>query len=214
MACVTSGPMYDDLESGLAVPQTVQSPTRNAPHEVWAGLCRHCHDPEFDLRLVTRFMEMLIAKVDCAAAMALLPNGTASPTALQAMRPILRCVRLLHLCEFSNSDIEVIMTYTSVYLEESLSHLEGAAQIQLKELSLIICVLIYIAHSYVLDSTCPLKYWHQHVFASHCDVKTLNQAIFRLMEQRGFLMRIDSEAQEARLVFLREGCASGILSGL
>lgn len=185
-------------------PKTPTRPESPAPHEVWANLCRHCHDPAFDLRLVARFTEVVLTKADCPAASALLPTGPISAEACSAMRPILRCIRLMHLCGFCTSDIELVTAHAAVYLEECLEQLkaDGEGSMKLRELSLIVCVLLFIAHSWVLDKTCPLKTWHEHAFAQHCKLPTLNAAILRLMEQRGYVLRVSPEDLEAHLNFL------------
>lgn len=120
------------------------------------------------------------------------------------MRPILRCIRLMHLCGFGSDDIELVTAHAAVYLEECLEQLkaDGEGTMKLRELSLIVCVLLFIAHTWVLDKTCPLKTWHEHVFQQHCKLPTLNAAIIRLMEQRGYILRVCSEDLDAHLDFL------------
>lgn len=112
---------------------------------------------------------------------------------------------LLHLCGFARSEVEVVVAHTMVYMEECLPHLLAHANgaMEFQELSHIVCVLLFIAHSYTSDKTCPLRIWQKHVFAHYCGVQALNAAVLRLMELRGYVLRVEPEALEARLRFVR-----------
>lgn len=190
----------------------------NSPPEALAGLSRYCHEPEMDLRLLARVAELALARAGCPAAAVLLPRGgeTPSKATIASAVPILRSFRLMHLCGYCPEDIAAVVAHASLYLEDLLQELkdEGSESMKPPELTLVICVLLFVAHSYILDKNCPLSVWHKHVFARHCGLDILNAAILRVMEQRGYMLRCNEEALEARLDFLQEGDAAGILSGL
>lgn len=173
------------------------SPT---PQEIWASLRVHFRNaPQEFETLLGRFSEICPEVLNCL-------RHTESSVAAKAMEPVVRCLRLLRMCNYPHSDIEVIMALGSIYLQDCLDKLrsDGETGMQPQELSLIICVLLFLAHSYTEDCSCPLHLWHRHVFAGHCQLETLNQAVFRLMEQREFILRVDSNVLDERLKFLRE----------
>jgi len=66
------------------------------------------------------------------------------------------------------------------------------------EVGNVLTTLIFIAHCYVQDETCPLQVWHQHLFKSYCTLRTLNVAIFRLMEIRRYILRLGQEDFDRR----------------
>jgi len=172
------------------------SPT---PQELWANLRVHFHStPQEFETLLGRFSELCPEVLNCLRHME-------SSAAAKAMEPVVQCLRLLQLCGYPYPDIEVIVSYGSIYLQDCLDQLqsEGETGMQAKELSLVICLFFFMAHSYTEDVCCPLHIWHQHVFAGHCQLSILNAALFRLMEQRDFILRVDCDAFEERLKFLR-----------
>lgn len=173
-----------------------ESPT---PKEIWASLRVHFRNtPQEFETLLERFSEVCPEVLNCL-------RHTESSIAAKAMKPVLQCLRLLQSCGYPYSDIEVIVSYGSIYLQDFLDklHSDGESGMQPQELSLIICVFFFIAHSYIQDVCCPLHIWHKHVFIGHCQLGLLNDALFNLMEQRGFILRVDCNALEERLMFIR-----------
>eukprot|EP00439_Symbiodinium_sp_Y106_P002610 s853_g1.t1 len=71
-----------------------------------------------------------------------------------------------------------------------------------------VCVLlIYLAHSFLLDETCPLRsaemVWQQHIFKKYCNLKVLDAALYRIFKMRDFRLRItEAEEKEALSVLL------------
>ena len=63
-------------------------------------------------------------------------------------------------------------------------------------------ILCFTAHSYVLDECCPLKIWHQYLFRKYCDLKTLNDAVIRLLMLLDFKLRVPD--RDIRYKFLLE----------
>ena len=55
---------------------------------------------------------------------------------------------------------------------------------EIHELTHVSCFLLYVAHSYARDETCQIQIWHRHLFTKYCSVRTLNSAVFRLLEPR------------------------------
>jgi len=139
-----------------------------------------------DLVLVWRFTNML-AEANPAAA-GKIKHETFYKTVLQG-------VRLMHLCDYNYSDVVVTLAYASVYFGTAFSaigHKMGD-----NEAAYVCVLLIYLAHSYVLDETCPLRFWQKHIFRKYCNVKVLDAALFRLFHRRDFRLRI-TEDEERR----------------
>merc|ERR1719296_321040 len=66
------------------------------------------------------------------------------------------------------------------------------------EVGNVLTTLMFIAHCYVQDETCPLHVWHQHLFKAYCPLRTLNVAILRLMEIRRYMLRLNQEDFDRR----------------
>merc|ERR1719450_229434 len=63
-------------------------------------------------------------------------------------------------------------------------------------------LLIFLAHSYVLDECCPLRCWQKHIFRKYCTLKVLDAALFRLFQMQGFKLRITEEEERHALSVL------------
>eukprot|EP00747_Dinoflagellata_sp_TGD_P197780 gnl/TRDRNA2_/TRDRNA2_69565_c0_seq1.p1 gnl/TRDRNA2_/TRDRNA2_69565_c0~~gnl/TRDRNA2_/TRDRNA2_69565_c0_seq1.p1 ORF type:complete len:297 (-),score=36.28 gnl/TRDRNA2_/TRDRNA2_69565_c0_seq1:111-938(-) len=104
---------------------------------------------------------------------------------------MLRALKLLRLCDYSVVDICSIMAHTSCYFIDAYAlcgnHMDA------KEVGNVIVTLMFIAHSYVQDETCPLRVWHQHLFKRYCPLKTLSAAIMRLLEIRNHVLRVEEK---------------------
>jgi len=76
--------------------------------------------------------------------------------------------------------------------------------VQLKEAAYAFCLLVFIAHSYIEDTNCPLHVWHRYLFRDSCSLRVLNSAVVGLMEKLGFVLRVQSDDLEAMQTFLRQ----------
>lgn len=195
------------------------SPEKAAPlsPSLWVGLEKHCIHPEFDLHLAARFTQLVTLQSVCLRATSALPkNGESSTTAARnAVKIILRCLRLLHLCGYETRTIEVIAAHAAVYLEDCIAEMgeDVASKMEIHELASILCAWMFLAHSYVEDVSCKLKIWHKLVFFDYCALKTLNSVVLRLMEMRKYILRVDDEALAAHLDFLRDREEDLLVSG-
>ena len=70
------------------------------------------------------------------------------------------------------------------------------------EVGNVLTTLMFIAHCYVQDETCPLHVWHQHLFRKYCPLRTLNAAVVRLIEIRCYVLRLDSRGLSTRYTAL------------
>lgn len=113
---------------------------------------------------------------------------------------VLRAMRMLHLCQYPPDDILTIMAHTSAYFETTFEACGG--QMDKAEANNIIIPLVFVAHSYVEDETCPLRVWHKYLLRNYCSLKLLNVAVLRLLELKGYILRLDPDDVEERLAYL------------
>jgi len=125
------------------------------------------------------------------------------------VKPLLRSMKLLHLCDYNVEDISCVMAHASVYFDEAYGVCGG--QMDASEIGNVAVTLFFIAHSYTQDETCPLHVWHQHLFRKYCSVKTLNAALIRLLELRGYILRVDAAELQVRFHFLMHGTSYSAL---
>lgn len=162
---------------------------------------KYAQSPD-DLVLVWRFARAL-AKVTPAAAEKV-KHDLFYKTVLQGMR-------LMHLCKFHYSDVVVTLAYASAYFQVTFKEI-GSAMSEI-EVAHVCVLLIFLAHSFVLDETCPLRCWQRFVFKKYCALKVLDQALFRLFNLQGFRLQLTVEEERraiAALVFAASanGCNS------
>jgi len=108
--------------------------------------------------------------------------------------------KLLHLCDFQHEDICCIVAHTSVYFRST--YRTCGYTMDPTEVANAIVAQMFIAHAYVQDETCPLRVWHEHVFRKYCSVKTLNAVVMRLIEIRGYRLRVDRKDMLKRYKYL------------
>lgn len=117
-----------------------------------------------------------------------------------ACKLLLRVLRFLRLCDYSLEDICTILAHASAYFLDTYA--QCGKQMQAGEIGNVLGTLIFIAHCYVQDETCPLHLWHKHLFWKYCPLKMLNAAVVRLMEIRRFRLRISDADLRKRLSHL------------
>ncbi|CAJ1347042.1 unnamed protein product [Effrenium voratum] len=115
---------------------------------------------------------------------------------LGAGKLLFRVLRFLRLCDYHVEDTCVILAHASAYFLDAFG--QCGSHMQDSEVGNVLATLIFIAHCYVQDETCPLHVWHKHLFKRYCDLKVLNQAVMRLMALR-LALRISDDDLRARL---------------
>jgi hypothetical protein len=120
-------------------------------------------------------------------------------------RLVVRCLRLLRASGKSREDLEVIGAHATSYVSTLQLELrrEGKPSMRLREFVYVLCVLLYIAHSYTEDVHVPLRYWHKHIFVDYCNMKTLNAAILGLLAKLNYKLRVHPRELRARMEFLQ-----------
>lgn len=120
---------------------------------------------------------------------------------------LLRAIKLQRLCDYSSEDICSILAHASAYFIDAYS-LCGT-DMSTNELGNVLATLMFVAHCYVQDETCPLHVWHQHLFRKYCPLRTLNAAIVRLLEIRCYVLRLPTSDLEHRYSRLIQAASTG-----
>lgn len=114
---------------------------------------------------------------------------------------LLRALKLLHLCDYSAEDLCSFLAHASAYFVDAYTlcgmHMDEC------EVGNVLVTLLFVAHCYVQDETCPLHVWHQYLFRKYCPLRTLNSAILRLLEIRRYILRLDDQELTTRYEFLQ-----------
>merc|ERR1719387_2214824 len=72
------------------------------------------------------------------------------------------------------------------------------------EVGYVLAIAIFLGHTHVEDETCPLRVWHQRLFQDYCSLRTLSAAVMKLMETRGYTLRIgDKQLRKRHFALLR-----------
>mmetsp|Transcript_76182 Transcript_76182/g.218278 ORF Transcript_76182/g.218278 Transcript_76182/m.218278 type:complete len:255 (+) Transcript_76182:80-844(+) len=106
------------------------------------------------------------------------------------IKTLLRAVRMLRLCDYCAEDICSVLAHASAYFKDV--HAVCGGKMDSNEVAMVLVCLIYIAHSWVQDETCPLHVWHKHLFRKYCTVRMLNSAVMRLLEIRNHKLRLST----------------------
>lgn len=191
----TSGPSSDQVstcDSAAELLDVEQPRDVNEEDVAWSELrygrsiqgCRlyaHCVD---DVYLLDAFLTLSdIASVD-----------------VDSVKLLLRALKLLRLCDYSAEDMCSILAHASAYFIDAFG-LCGSIM-DSSEVGNVLVTLMFVAHCYVQDETCPLHVWHQHLFRKYCPLRTLNAAIVRLLEIRKYVLRLESQDLSTRYVTL------------
>jgi len=116
---------------------------------------------------------------------------------------------MLRLCGYPRQDICCVLAHASAYFSAVFESV--GVDMDNEEAGNVLVLLMYIAHSYVNDETCPLKLWHKHLFRNYCTVKTLDLAITRLLELRGYMLRLSDRDLARRMDHLAGSLPAGVL---
>lgn len=152
---------------------------------------RYAHYPE-DLMLVQRFAAILGQSSDHHTL-----ERAEDKVTENLYKLVLQGVQLLHLCDYHYADVVLVLAHATVYFRTTF-HLIGH-QMSEHEAAHVCVLLIYLAHTFLLDETCPLRCWQNHIFRKYCSLKVLDAALFRLFKMRGYKLRITPEEEREAL---------------
>lgn len=157
---------------------------------VLPAAAKYAHFEE-DLLLLSRFTQIL-----CGGA----PGAVTKVQNQGVYKTVLQAIRLLHLCEYEYTDVVLVLAHASVYFRSTFAavgHRMGE-----HEAAHVLVLLIYLAHSFILDISCPLRCWQKHIFRKYCTLKVLDAALFRLFKMRKFLLRVTESEEQVALQHL------------
>lgn len=100
---------------------------------------------------------------------------------------VLRCERLLLSCGYDWKDVVSVFAHAALYFPSiRASVLAQSASWDGEEVRNVLCVLIFLAHAFLLDETCPIRIWHKWLFKDYCTPATLNTVVLRILELRRY----------------------------
>lgn len=174
--------------------------------EMSTEVSRHAHY-KCDLVLVSRFAQLLY-KSALQDALPVSDTTAAAEKRCSKMvkhdslyTNVLLAVRLLHLCNFDYADVVLVLAYASVYFRNTFNSI--GSEMSPTESAHVVVLLIFLAHVFLLDETCPLRIWQKHIFRQYCTLKVLNAALFRVFQMRpGLSLRITDEEESMALLGL------------
>eukprot|EP00747_Dinoflagellata_sp_TGD_P121664 gnl/TRDRNA2_/TRDRNA2_173470_c0_seq18.p1 gnl/TRDRNA2_/TRDRNA2_173470_c0~~gnl/TRDRNA2_/TRDRNA2_173470_c0_seq18.p1 ORF type:complete len:257 (+),score=37.24 gnl/TRDRNA2_/TRDRNA2_173470_c0_seq18:116-886(+) len=180
--------------SGIISPQGSPSllPTLHSLHH------RGLYESNSEAGFATWLFKLTALCRDCHGSLesALSTHVTASETeAKQAVRRLLKSVCLLKSCDYDPEDIQLVVAHAAIYLRRLMVQ-QAYRNMNIDEASFVACLLVFLAHTHVLDETCPLAYWHKHIFAKYCSMKILNKALMTIFQNLSFKLRVEREELE------------------
>lgn len=109
---------------------------------------------------------------------------------------LLRALKLLWCCGFSTGDVCSILAHASVYFRDARAACGDT--IGPSEVGNVLAISIFLAQSYIQDEVCPLHVWHEWLFKRCCTLQTLNSGVMRVLELRGYILRVDEHERNER----------------
>jgi len=126
-----------------------------------------------DARLISGFLSFL---------------GYSGDTTTRLMHKV---VYILRTCRYDTMDIASVFAvaglHHNIFLARHRTHMSHT------ERTFILLAQIYIAHCVVLDEYCSISNWHKCLFASYCDLKSLNSAVARILKKLDWSLHVNSE---------------------
>jgi hypothetical protein len=161
----------------------------------WSGQVVAWHKLKFGHR-IQPYSRLLSCNRDAGILSLFLELCKVNDVSSESMKLLLRTLRFLRSCHYSDEDICLVLAHASLYFPDTYA--VAGHTMSLNEAGNVLVTLIFLAHCWVQDETCPLRIWHQHLFKQYCTLETLNAAVLRLMELRGYILRVDSKEVEHR----------------
>jgi len=110
-----------------------------------------------------------------------------------------RMIRMLLLCGYDKEDLHPVLVQALALFDRVLPclPLNGAlmAPLERTAIALLTC---FLAHAYILDETCPLKYWQSRIYQDYCSLRDLNLAVMKIMRLLECMLHASPEALDAK----------------
>jgi len=127
--------------------------------------------------------------VPCLLQLSEVPQGLD----LETTGLLVKAVDLLRRCGYAVEEISSVLAHASAYFVDIQDVCGHSSSMTSNEAGYILVVLLYIAHSYVLDETCRLQTWHEYLFQGYCRLETLDKAIMNLLGKLDFNLRLEND---------------------
>lgn len=109
-----------------------------------------------------------------------------------------KLLRMLRTCKYAEDDIVSVLAVAVAH--HSLFRASNQAGATPTERAFILLTQIYIAHCVVLDEYCCISNWHRYLFASYCDLRSLNSAVARILRRMDWRLHSVTDDEISRLV--------------
>lgn len=108
----------------------------------------------------------------------------------KSVKLLFKSLAFLRRCDYSCADICSILAHASAYFVDVYDLCGG--DMSKDEVGNVLVALMFVAHCYVQDETCPLKLWHRDLFYRYCPLSKLNEAVVRLLGLRRYILRLEA----------------------
>lgn len=112
-------------------------------------------------------------------------------TDVDTMTSISNTFDLMQRCGYVLEDICTVFAYASAYFR-SLYPIDGDVP-HSADLGRTLVLLVYIAHTFVLDQTCPLSYWRSIALCDTWSMKLLDSAVMQILAKRHYILRLEHD---------------------
>jgi hypothetical protein len=109
---------------------------------------------------------------------------------------LIRSLSFLVSCGYAMPDIILVLAHTSEYYSSIRTRAGG---MESKETVNVLMVLMFIAHTFVLDHHCMMRTWHKYLFKDYCTLPTLERAAISLLKLRDYRLKLTEDTLEARV---------------
>ena len=102
-----------------------------------------------------------------------------------------RLIRMLRTCKYATEDIVSVFALAVEHHKFFIASLDK--EISPTERAFILMAQLYISHCLVLDEYCIISNWHKYLFSTYCDLRSLNNAVVRILKRMDWNLRVDSD---------------------
>jgi hypothetical protein len=127
-----------------------------------------------------------------------------------AIKLLLDAVKLMRQCEFEVDDICSVLAHASAYFRSIYATCGNYMDDD--EKGYILAALVYLAHTFVIDENCPLKYWHKRLFRRYSVLKVLDAAVMRMLKLLNYRLRVDETELNPLYERLQQAVYEGVIS--
>ena len=112
-----------------------------------------------------------------------------------------KLVRMLRTCKYSTEDISSVFAMCIIHHKSFISTLNK--DVSATERAFILVAQLYISHCVVLDEYCCISNWHKYLFSTYCDLRSLNNAVARILKRMEWRLTVDQSELDSYIKVLR-----------